>query len=56
MYDLEFVEGKINVVKFYRYSYSIPDPFFNEKDGCIKSQNNSEIYLDSLEVFQIIKC
>ena len=56
-YDLEFVEGKINIVKFNRYNYDIPSPFFKDKDKCLKNKNNSsEYYLDSLEIFQIIKC
>ena len=54
-YDLEFIEGKIYIVKFYKYVYSIPDPFFKEKDGCLKNGESSNYLLNSLEIFQIIK-
>lgn len=61
-YDLEFIEGKINIVKFYEYDYSIPHPFFKENDGCLKNKyssdvflNSSNVFLNSLEIFQIMK-
>jgi hypothetical protein len=52
-YDLEFIKGKINIVKFYKYCYDIPDPFFQENDKYIKNKGSSNIVLDSLEIFQI---
>ena len=55
-YDLEFVEGKIHLVKFCRYDYETPSTFFNEKERCLKNEDNSNLFLESLEIFQIIKC
>jgi hypothetical protein len=56
-YDLEFLKGKIYIVKFNQYNYDIPSPFFKDKDKCLKSKyNSSQFFLDSLEIFQIIKC
>jgi hypothetical protein len=56
-YDLEFIKGKINIVTFSKYNYDIPSPFFGDKDKCLKNKDNSsEFFLDSLEIFQIIKC
>lgn len=55
-YDLEFVENTINIVNFGRYNYDIPSPFFKDKDKCLKNENDRKVFLDSLEIFQIIKC
>ena len=53
-YDLEFVQYKMNIIKLSRNEYNIPDPFFQKKDDYLKDEDNSEIFLDSLEIFEII--
>ena len=56
-YDLEFIKEKIYIVKFCNYDYKMPSPFFKDNDKCLRNKDNSsEFFLDSLEIFQIIKC
>ena len=54
-YDLEFIQKKMNVVNIYKYSYNLPNNFLVKENDIIKKNNSSEIFLDSLEIFQIIQ-
>lgn len=53
-YDLQFIKYKMNIIKFSSNAYYIPDPFFQKKDDYLKDEDNSDIFLDSLEIFEII--
>lgn len=54
-YDLEFVVNKMNEINIYSYSYKIPSNFLNKNDDCLKDKDCSHIFLDSLEIFEIVK-
>ena len=54
-YDLEFVKNKMNEINFCKYSYNIPNNFLTKNDDCLKDKDSSHIFLDSLEIFEIIK-
>lgn len=45
----------MNEINIYSYSYKIPSNFLNKNDDCLKDKDCSHIFLDSLEIFEIVK-